>query len=258
MPDRRDFLAAMFGVFGSARAALGADELRVMTNGAFAAAQLDLAPRFERATGHRIVTAATTTGFGADAIPNRVLRGEPVDVVFLPDELMQQLIDQGAVVRESRRVVAGARVGVAVRAGIPRPDINSVPALKKALLEAKSVAFSAGTSGIYLSTELFPRLGVAEEIKGKSKRIQGEPVGAVLARGEADLGFQQISELLPIKGIQYLGPLPSEVQRITPVIAGITSRSSRPDLARQFIDFIMSPAAASTLKQWHLQRPRSE
>jgi molybdate transport system substrate-binding protein len=226
-----------------------------MTNGAFAAAHQELAVGFDRTTGQKIVTAATTTGSGSASVPNRVRRGDAVDVVILDDGLFRTLVETGHIIPDSRRVIAGARIGAAVRAGTPKPDIGSVAALKRALMEAKSVAYSAGPSGMYLSEDLFPRLGIAAQMKAKSVRVEGERVGAVIARGEAELGFQQISELLDLSGIDYVGPLPPEVQRVTVIVAGIVSGTKRPDAARAYIAYLASAQAAPALKKHGLDAP---
>jgi molybdate transport system substrate-binding protein len=225
-----------------------AGEVRVMTSGAFAAAHLALSPRFEAATGETVVTVTTTTGVGADAIPSRIRRGEAVDVVILPDAALEQSIKDGLIVAGSRVALARSAIGMAVRAGAPKPDISSVDALRSALLGAKSVAYSASVSGEYLSKELFPRLGIADEMRSKSLRIERERVGAVVARGEAEIGFQQISELLPIAGITYVGPLPADVQRITLVSAGVAVAAKNPDAARRLIRLFASPEAAAAIR----------
>jgi molybdate transport system substrate-binding protein len=153
----------------------------------------------------------------------------------------------------SRVDVARSAIGMAVRAGAPKPDISSVDALKRTLLRAKSVAHSASVSGVYLSTELFQRLGIADQMKGKTQRIERERVGAVVARGEAEIGFQQISELLPVPGIDYVGPLPPEVQRVTVFSAGVGARARDPEAARAFIRFLASPDAAAVISTTALE-----
>jgi molybdate transport system substrate-binding protein len=130
-----------------------------------------------------------------------------------------------------------------VRAGAPRPDIHSAEALERTLLAARSIAYSASASGRYVSTELFSRLGIAGQVMGKSKQILSERVGAVVARGEAEIGFQQISELLPVPGIDYVGPLPPELQKITSYSAGITLDAREPEAARALIRFLVHAAA---------------
>lgn len=228
---------------------LHAAEVRVMTSGGFAAPYLALVDAIERVTGHRIITGTTSTGIGPDAIPNRIRRGEPVDVVILPDAALAELIEEGHVVAGSRVPLARSGIGMAVRAGAPKPDIGSVEALTRALLQAKSVAFSAQVSGLYLSNELFPRLGIAGQMKAKSRIIEREHVGAVVARGEAEIGFQQISELLPIAGIDYVGPLPAAVQRITLFSAGVAVKAASPDAAMALIRYFLSPAGLEAIRK---------
>ena len=178
-----------------------ADDIKVLTSGAFAAAHLALGPQFERSSSHKVVTGATSTGVGTESIASRLQRGEPADVVILASDAIDDLIAKGLLVSGSKVDLARSAIGMAVRSGARKPDIRTVDGLKRALLDAKSIAYSASVSGVYLSNELFPRLGIAEQIKGKTQRIERERVGAVVARGEAEIGFQQISELLPIAGI---------------------------------------------------------
>jgi molybdate transport system substrate-binding protein len=220
-----------------------AADIKVMTSGAFTAAYLELKPQFERSTQNKVITLATTMGTGPDYIPNRLQRGEPVDVVIVDDAALDELIKEGGVGANSKTPLGRSIIGVAVRAGTPKPDISSVDALKRALLQAKSIAYSASVSGVYVSTELFQRLGIADLVAAKSHRIDRERVGAVVARGEAEIGFQQVSELLPIQGIDYVGPLPPEVQRRTVFSAGVAARANEPEAARTLIKFLSSPAA---------------
>ena len=230
-----------------------ADDIRVMTSGAFTAAYLELRPQFERGIKDKVVTVTTTMGTGSESIPSRLERGEQVDVVIMNDESLQQLIKEGRVMADSRVELARSSIGIAVRAGAPRPDISSVDALKRTLLQAKSIAYSASVSGRYLTTELFPRLGIADEVMIKSRRIDRERVGAVVARGEAEVGFQQISELLPEPGIDIVGPLPAELQRVTVFSAGIAAASRNADAARALIRFLASPEAAGAVAKSGLE-----
>ena len=135
----------------------------------------------------------------------------------------------------------------------PKPDISSVDALVKALLGVKSIAYSASASGTYLSGELFPKLGIAEKIKDKSKRIVSERVGDVVARGDAEIGFQQVSELLPIEGIEYVGPLPDGAQKVTVFSAGIASSARNPEQARKLIQFLAAPAVYPAIRKYGLE-----
>jgi molybdate transport system substrate-binding protein len=222
-------------------------DIRVMTSGAFTAAFLNLIPQLERATKNKIVTAATSMGTGLDSIPSRLQRGEPVDVVIMADAALVNLIKDGKVLAESRINLARSGIGMAVRAGAPQPDISSVDALKRTLLQAKSIAYSSSVSGHYLSTELFQRLGITDQIVHKSRRIERERVGAVVARGEAEIGFQQISELLPVPGIDYVGPLPPELQRVTVFSAGVAVGARDSNAAHALIRFLASPDAAHAI-----------
>ena len=224
-----------------------------MTSGTFTAAFLELAPRFERATGHRAVAATTTMGVGADSIPSRLQRREPADVVILDDSALMQLIAEGAVLPGSRTPLARSGIGMAVRAGTPKPDISTVEALTRTLLAAKSIAYSSSVSGRYLTTELFQRLGIADRVLGKSRRIEGERVGAVVARGDAELGFQQTSELLPVPGIDYVGPLPAAVQRVSVFSAGVTVYSGNRPAAESLIRFLASADAAEAVARTGLE-----
>ena len=231
----------------------GADEIRVMTSGAFTAAYLELIPQLEGRVKAKVVTVSTSMGTGLDSIPSRLARGEVVDVVIVADDALGQLVKDGWVVAGSQVALARSSIGMAVRSGAPKPDISSLDALKRTLLQAKSIAYSASVSGRYLSTELFQRLGIADQVLGKSRRVEGERVGAVVARGEAEIGFQQISELLPELGIDYVGPLPAEVQRVTVFSAGVAASSRNAEAARAVIRFLASSEAAPAVAKSGLE-----
>ena len=225
-------------------------EIRVLMSGAFTAAFTELAPEFERTSGSRIVTKyGGSMGNSPDTIPNRLARGEPADVVILAASALDDLIANGRVVAGSRVDLARSAIGMAVRAGAAKPDISTIDALKRTLLQAKSIAYSSSASGVYLSGELFPSLGIADRIAAKSRRIESGPVGESVARGEAELGFQQISELRPVNGIEIVGPLPSGAQRITVFSAGIVASATQPDAARRLIAYLSSPTAAPAIRK---------
>ncbi len=228
-------------------AAAATDEIVVMTSGAFTAAYLELVPGFERSTGNTVKTATTTMGVGAESIPNRLRRHEPGDVVIVNAEALDDLIKEDLVVAGSRVDLARSSIAMAVRAGAPRPDIGSLAALTQTLKAAATVAYSASVSGDYLSMEVFPRLGLGEEMKRKGRRIERERVGAVVARGDAELGFQQLSELLPVPGIVIVGPLPPEVQRVTVFAAGIVVGASHPAAAHALIQYLASSSASGVI-----------
>src|SRR5688500_7120684 len=177
-------------------------------------------------------------GGAPDSIPSRLERGEPADVLIMAATSVDDLIRQGRVVAGSRVDLVRSSIGMVVRAGARKPDISTVDALRRTLLEAQSIAYSASASGVYLSTELFPRLGVAEQVAAKSKRIESERVAAVVARGEAEIGFQQISELLPVPSVDFVGPLPPGAQRVTIFSAGLATRSTQRDAAKALIEFL--------------------
>jgi molybdate transport system substrate-binding protein len=231
----------------------GADEIHVLSSGATSPAYLELIPLFERQTGHTLVTDAIATGLGASAIPARVRRGEPGDVVLTAAATIDDLIKEGRVIADSRVDLARSSIGMAVRKGAAKPDISTVEALKRTLLQASSVAYSAQVSGLYLANELFPRLGIADAMARKSRRAENEPVGEIVARGEAEIGFQQISELLAVKGVDYVGPLPGDTQRTTVFTAGVLTASRHPEAARSLIRFLQTPDAVSAMKKSGLE-----
>lgn len=227
-----------------------ADEIHVVSSGGFAAAYRALAPGFEQQTGHRLTTAwGPSMGETPQAIPNRLSRGENIDVVIMVGESLNDLIKQGKVLDADHQLLARSRIGMAVKAGAAKPDITTLDGLKQTLLAARSIAYSDSASGVFLSTVLFPRLGIAEQIKEKCRMIPAEPVGQVVARGEAEIGLQQISELLPIAGIDFAGVLPDDAQQITPFSAGIVAGSKETAAAKALIDYLSSPAAAPLIRQ---------
>lgn len=253
----RRHLLALVLAFAAATAPLGgqhAASLTVVTSGAFAAPQLQLAADYERAHHTKVVTVdAPSLGPSPDSIPGRLARGERVDVVIMSASGLDDLIKQGSVVAGSRVDLARSAIGVAVRAGAAKPDISSTDALKNTLLRAKSIAISSSISGVYIANELLQKLGIADQVRSKIKTIEKERVGTVVARGEAEIGFQQVSELLPIKGIDYVGPLPAAVQRVTLLAAGVGAKAADPDAARAYITYLASPAVQAVVKKSGLE-----
>ncbi len=246
--------AVLAGCAGLGAPRGGGSTLHVMTSGGFTAAYNELRPGFERASGHTVKTAyGASMGNAEDSIPSRLARSEPADVVILARPALDALVAQGKVVPGSQVDLVRSSIGFAVKKGAPRPDIGTVDALKRTLLAAPSIAYSASASGTYYETELLKKLGVEAEVKPKSRRILSERVGSVVARGEAALGLQQVSELLPIAGIDYIGPLPAEVQRVTVFSAGIATASKQPEAARQLIRYLQSPEAAPTIAKTGLE-----
>jgi molybdate transport system substrate-binding protein len=237
-------LTAALWLAGTAHAA----EVRVMISGGLSAAYNALVPEFERTTGNKVITAyGPSMGTTTNAIPMRLARGEPADVLILVGYALGDLIKQGKVVPDSRVDLVNSKIGVAVKAGAPRPDVSSADALKRSLLAAKSVAYSDSASGVYISSEMFAKLGIADAMKDKAKKIPATPVAEIVARGEAEIGFQQISELKPVAGVDVVGPLPDALQKVTVFSAGIATVSKEPEAGKALIKFLASPAARDTI-----------
>jgi molybdate transport system substrate-binding protein len=222
-------------------------EIHVISSGAFTAAYNALAPQFEQQTGHRLVSAfGASMGQATDAIPQRLARGEPADLLILIAEGVAPLERAGHVVPGSRLDLAESRIAFAVRAGEPLPDLSTLDSLRDALLAAPSIAYSASASGVYFETELVRRLGVADQVLPKSRRILSERVGAVVARGDAALGLQQVSELLPIPGIQVVR-IAEAAQRVSVTTAALATRVRQPREAVELAEFLRSREAVEAV-----------
>jgi molybdate transport system substrate-binding protein len=222
--------------------AASAADVRVMISAGFYGVYSELGPAFERASGHRLVTTrGPSMGDSPEAIPTRLARGE------------------GLVRADSKVELARSLIGMVVRAGAAKPDISTVETLRSTLLAAKSIAYSDSGSGTYLSTTLFPKLGIANEVAGKSRKVRGppsgEPVAAVVARGEAEIGFQQVSELIHVPGITFVGAIPAEVQPVTSFAAALTGTVQQPQAASALIRFLASPEAAPAISKAGLKPP---
>lgn len=246
---RRAVLALVFGVALAAVSTARAAEIHVITSGAFTEAYKKLVPLFEAATGHKVISSfGASVGRAPDAIPVRLERGEKFDLVILSGTGLEALTRDGRIVPDSRVDLVRSNIGAAVRKGTPKPDISTVEALKATLLAAKSVAYSASASGVYLSTELFPKLGVAERLQTTGKKILSERVGAVVARGDADIGFQQVSELIYFKELDFIGTLPEAVQQTNFFSAGTVQGTAQAETVRQFVRFLASGAVAGIVR----------
>jgi len=225
-----------------------AAEVRVMISGGLTAAYKALVPEFERATGHKVLTAyGPSMGTTTNAIPVRLERGEPADVLIMVGYALDDLAKQGKVIPDSRIDLVKSPIGIAVKSGTPKPDISNAEAVRRTLLAAKTIAYSDSASGVYVSTEMFDKLGIKDAMKDKARKIPATPVGEIVAHGEAEIGFQQISELRPVEGIDIVGPLPDELQKITVFSAGIATASREPDAGKELIKFLASPAARPEL-----------
>jgi len=216
-------------------------EIKVMLSAAFKEAYLELVPQFERASGHRV----ENLWVPSVQMMSRLKGGETVDLVILSAASLDELRKAGLV--SDRTDLARSGIGVAVKSGARKPDISSGEAVKRAVLAARGIAYSTGPSGIYLMG-LFQRMGIAGTIKSKVKQVQGEPAGGVVARGEAEIAFQQVSELLPVPGIDFVGQLPADIQQITVFSAGLHVKATQPDAARALVKFLKAPAAAPAIR----------
>jgi len=222
-----------------------AADVRLLASGALKQAYLELLPDFEKVSGHRVTAVWSST----TDIQRRVMAGEGADLVILGNAGAEELLRQGKLVGNTLAVVAKSGIYVAVRSGAPIPDISSVDALKNSVLTARSVAYSEGASGTYLVV-MFQRLGIYDQVKLKASIAKAnEPVGDKLVRGEADIGFHQLSELIPVKGIQIVGPLPSELQYITAFSGAIHRDAKEPNAAKALIEFLLAPAVGQSIKK---------
>ena len=238
---------ALVAVFALTAAAA---DLNVASSGGFAAAYAALAPDFEQKTGHKLdIVWGPSMGETPNTIPSRLARGEPLDVVILVGSALDALVQTKRVLPGDNYVLALSKIGMAVKSGAAKPDISTVEKLRKVLLDAHSIGYSDSASGVYLSTELFPRLGISEQLSRTARKIPAEPVAKVVARGEVEIGFQPISEILPVSGVDFVAPLPEDAQQVTVYSAGIVAGSSHSDLAKQFIAYLRSPGAAAIIRK---------
>jgi molybdate transport system substrate-binding protein len=222
-----------------------AAEIKVIGSPGTRAPYTLLVPGFEKATGHKV----TTTWGGVNAVAKHVADGEVADVVMLPAPQIDDLIKQGKLIAETRVNVATSGVGVAIRAGAPKIDTASSEGIRKALIAAKTIAYSAGPSGVHIE-RLIAKWGLTDQLKAKIvPPIPDVPIGEVVARGDAEIGFQQVSELLPVKGIDYLGPLPADIQEMTLFSAAMHKAAGPTHAARALLKFLTAPEAAPIIRK---------
>lgn len=225
-------------------------EIKVLASGATKEAYVELVPEFEKSSGHQVMTTWT----GSANIKNEIAAGEAYDLVIVGGPEIDAFIQEGKVVPGSRVDLMKSGVGVGVRAGAPKPDISSSEALKKTVLSAKSIGYSTGPSGDYMIS-LFERMGIANQVKAKLKQVpSGARIGTFITSGEAEIGFQQISELIHAPGVDYLGPLPPDVQKITVFSSGIHSKAKQPEAAKELVKFLTTPAAVPVIKKHGMDR----
>lgn len=245
-------------IVGAIAASMGgtasAADIHVMISAGFYGVYSELAPAFERASGHHLITTrGPSMGDSPEAIPARLAQGEAADVVILDGGAADALGRRGLLRPDSKVNLARSLIGMVVREGAARPDIGSVEAFRRTLLAAKSIAYSDSGSGTYLSTKLFPSLGVADEIAGKSRKVRGppsgEPVARVVARGESEIGFQQVSELIHVPGITFVGTIPAEVQPTIYFAGALTTTVRQPEAAGALIHFLASSEAVPVIQK---------
>ena len=230
-----------------AATAAHAGEVRVISAGAVKSIVTELAPAYEKETGNKVVME-----FGPMGFVRQKLASEPADVVIMSDTVLEDTIAKGGVTAGSRTDIARTGMGVGVREGAPVPDISSVDAFKRALLEAKSIVYvdpaSGATSGVHFASVL-QKLGIADAVKPKTKLVPGGYPAELVARGEVDLVVHQISEIVPVKGVTLVGPLPKDVQKLTIYSAGVAAKSANAELGRGFITFLTRPAFKARLAE---------
>ncbi|MGH8449802.1 substrate-binding domain-containing protein [Pseudomonas sp.] len=217
-----------------------AEELKVMTSGGFTAAYKLLGPQYSRASGDTLDTIlGPSMGKAPEAIPNRLARGEHADVVIMVGYALDDLIKQGKVDPASRVELADSRIGLVVKAGAAKPAIGTDAELKAVLSQAKSVAYSDSASGVYVEKELFKKLGMP----AKGTMIERLPVAEQVAKGDYEVGLQQVAELLPVPGVTYVGKIPEDVQSVTRFAAGIPVNAEHPAQAKALLKYLASPEA---------------
>lgn len=253
MPPRtaRPLLAALLVLAaGLAQAA----DIRVVSSGGFAQAYKNLASDYERASGDHLLSAwGPSMGTTSNAIPARLARGEPIDVVIMVGDALDKLMQEGRLVPGSKVVLANSPIACAVRLGAARPDISTTEGLRNAFLQARKVAYSDSASGEYIEKQLMHKLHIAQQMQGKAAKIPATPVGEIIAHGQADFGCQQRSELMPVEGIAIVGLLPAEVQQLTQFSAALVRDARQPEAGRALLRFLAAPANAGAIEATGLQ-----
>ena len=254
------FVRSIFTALLCAAGIASAADVKVMISAGFFGVYSELGPAFEKAAGHHLITVrGPSMGDSPEAIPTRLTRGEAADVVIMDGGMVDELAKRGLARADTKVVLALSQIGMVVREGAAKPDIGSVEAFKSTLLAAKSVAYSDSGSGTYLSTKLFAKLDVADQVLPKSRKVRGppsgEPVAAVVARGESEIGFQQVAELIPVPGVTYVGPIPAELQPGQDFAAAITSNAKEAEGGTALIRFLASPESAPVKTKAGLMPP---
>jgi len=237
-----------------AAASAHATDVRVVSSGGFAQAYKDLSGAYERASGDRLVSEwGPSMGQTKNAIPARLDRGEPIDVVIMVGDALDKLMAEGRLEPGSKVVLANSPIACAVRHGVPKPDIHTVDGLRQAFLHAQRVAYSDSASGEYIKRELLDKLGIKQQMEGKAAQIPATPVGEIIAHGDADFGCQQRSELKPVQGIDIVGLIPPEVQKRTQFSGAVVRGAAHPEAARALLRFLAAPANAPAIEATGLE-----
>ena len=224
--------------------AVQAAEITVLGGMGIVSGLHDLAPAFEKMTGHKVVVRFEQT----NDLNQMIASGVAADIAALQPQQVEAFIKDGKMVAGTKTNFAQAGVGVAVKKGAPRPDISTVAAFKAAMLNAKSIGYSRGGSGL-ISANVMEKLGIADQLKARTKFIDGIPVAEIVAKGEVEIGLQQINVILPVKGADYIGPLPKELQETVKFAAAALPSSKQSEIAKAFLKFIASPEAAPLLRK---------
>jgi len=225
-----------------------AQNVTVMISGGFRAALETLAPLYEKQSGHQLtVISGPSMGKTPQAIPNRLARGEQADVVIMVGDALTSLQQQQRVAAGTRVELADSPIGMVVKQGDPLPSISTDAALRATLLQAKSVAYSDSASGRYISHVLFKKLGIEQQMQHKAQMVERIPVASQVAQGRYAIGFQQVSELLPVAGVSFAGELPDTVQYITRFAGAVTVNAQHPAAGKALLTFLASPQAQSVV-----------
>lgn len=247
-PFKRSAIAA-FTILALAAGAAHAADLRVVSSGGFAQAYKDLAGPYERASGtHLVAEWGPSMGATKNAIPARLARGEPIDVVIMVGDALDKLMAEGGLEPGSKVVLATSPIACAVRHGAAHPDIGTVDGLRNAFLQAKRVAYSDSASGEYIKQKLMDKLGIRQQMEGKAAQIPATPVGEIIAHGDADFGCQQRSELKPVAGIDIVGLLPDDVQLTTEFSGALVRTSQNKDAGHALLRYLAAPASAPAIE----------
>ncbi|MFS7187136.1 substrate-binding domain-containing protein [Serratia proteamaculans] len=253
----RSLLAAL--VISSVSTGVSAKEVTVMISGGFKAALEKLAPKFEAKSGDTIIlVSGPSMGKTPQAIPARLARGENADVVIMVGDALKSLEKDNWLQPGSRVELADSSIGMVVKQGDPKPNIKTEADLRNTLLQAKSIAYSDSASGRYVSSQLFKKLGIEDQMKEKAHMIERIPVASEVAKGKYAVGFQQVSELLPVPGVTFIGELPENVQYITRFAGAVTAKAEHRQEGKALLDFLSSAEAKNTIRATGVRSVKAE